>query len=80
MRLKTKMAEFRAKKGIDQGMLADAVDVSKTTICRLENGRYNPSLKLAYDIAKYFNTTIEEIFEFDENEEPKPIREYKRNK
>lgn len=49
-----------------QGELAKLVGVRRETIVHLENGRYNPSLKLAMDIAKVFDTTVEELFEFVE--------------
>lgn len=49
-----------------QGELAKLVGVRRETIVHLENGRYNPSLKLAMDIAKVFDTTVEELFEFIE--------------
>lgn len=62
--LKTKIAEYRKTRNITQGDLADAVDVRRETIVRLEKGMYNPSLKLAYDIAQFFGVTIEEIFQF----------------
>ena len=49
-----------------QGELAKSAGVRRETIVHLENGRYNPSLKLAMDIAKVFDTTVEELFEFIE--------------
>ena len=64
--LKTKLKEYRAKLDMKQGELAELVGVRRETIIRLENGLYNPSLKLAMDIAKVFNTTVEEIFSFEE--------------
>ena len=60
----TKMKEYRAKKNITQGELADMVGVRRETIIRLEKGLYNPSLKLALDIAKILDTTVEELFVF----------------
>ena len=60
----TKMKEYRAKKNITQGELADMVGVRRETIIRLEKGLYNPSLKLALDIAKILDTTVEELFIF----------------
>ena len=53
--------------GITQGELAKMVGVRRETIVHLENGRYNPSLKLAMDIAKIFGTTVEELFSFSED-------------
>ena len=64
--LKTKLKEYRAKRDMKQGELADLVGVRRETIIRLEKGLYNPSLKLAMDIAKVFDTTVEELFSFEE--------------
>lgn len=66
MKMETKIKEYRAKNNITQDGLAKIVGVRRETIVHLENGRYNPSLKLAYDIAKTLNTTIDEIFIFTE--------------
>ena len=63
--LKTKLKEYRAKYDMKQGELADLVGVRRETIIRLEKGLYNPSLKLAMDIAAVFHTTVEELFSFD---------------
>ncbi|MDX8367081.1 helix-turn-helix transcriptional regulator [Cytobacillus sp. IB215665] len=69
MILITRMKEYRAKHNISQSELANAVGVRRETIGNIENGKYNPSLKLAMDIAKILNTTVEELFSFkDENE------------
>jgi len=66
---KTKIKEYRAKFNMKQEDLAKSVGVRRETIGNLENGRYNPSLKLAMDIAKTFNCTVEDIFEFvDKND------------
>ena len=62
MKLKTKIKEYRAKNNLSQKELARRAGVRRETIGNLENGKYNPSLKLAFDIAKVFNITIEEIF------------------
>lgn len=64
--LKTRIKELRATRGMDQAQLAELVGVRRETIGRLENGQYNPSLKLAMDIAKVFGLTVEEIFCFIE--------------
>lgn len=64
--LKTKLKEYRAKLDMKQGELADRVGVRRETIIRLEKGIYNPSLKLAMDIAAVFGTTVEELFSFEE--------------
>ena len=66
-RLKTKIHELRKEKNIQQAELAEKVGVRRETIGNLENGRYNPSLKLAMDIAKYFGKTVEEVFEYIED-------------
>ena len=65
--LTTKLKEYRAKYDMKQGELAEKVGVRRETIIRLEKGQYNPSLKLAMDIAKLFGTTLEEIFSFDDD-------------
>ena len=64
--LKTKLKEYRAKFDMKQGELAEKVDVRRETIIRLEKGQYNPSLKLAMDIAKVFDVSVEELFSFTE--------------
>ncbi len=64
--LKTKLKEYRAKNNLKQGDLAEMVGVRRETIIRLEKGQYNPSLKLAMDIAKVFGVTVEELFFFEE--------------
>ena len=59
--MKNRLEQIRKKKGITQEELADALEVSRQTVGSLENGRYNPSIILAYKIAKYFNLTIEAV-------------------
>ena len=66
MALSTKLKEYRVAKGLKQADLAELVDVRRETIVNLEKGKYNPSLKLAMDIAKVFHTTVEELFFFDD--------------
>lgn len=67
--LYTKLKEYRARENMKQGELAELVGVRRETIIRLEKGQYNPSLKLAMDIAKVFGVSVEDIFSFsDENE------------
>lgn len=63
--LVTRLKEYRARTGMKQGELAELVGVRRETIIRLERGQYNPSLKLAMDIAKVFGVTVEELFSFD---------------
>lgn len=69
--LKTKIRELRMERHMEQSELARLVDVRRETIGRLERGQYNPSLKLAMDIAKVFHTTVEDIFVFTEEPEKK---------
>ena len=64
----TKIKEFRAKHGLTQEDLAQKVGVRRETIVFLEKGKYNPSLKLAHDIARALNSSIEELFIFDWDE------------
>ena len=66
MALSTKLKEYREAKGLKQADLAELVDVRRETIVNLEKGKYNPSLKLAMDIAKVFHTTVEKLFFFDD--------------
>jgi len=66
--LKNRLEELRKSRGIRQEELAEALEVSRQTIGSLENGRYNPSILLAFKIAKYFNKSIEEIFIYEEEE------------
>ena len=60
--MKNRLEELRKQHGIKQEDLANALEVSRQTIGSLENGRYNPSIQLAFKIARYFHMTIEEIF------------------
>ena len=64
--LKNRIEEIRNAKGLRQEELAKAMGVSRQTISSLENGRYNPSILLAYKIARFFGLSIEEIFIFEE--------------
>lgn len=66
MALSTKLKEYREAKGLKQADLAELVGVRRETIVNLEKGKYNPSLKLAMDIAKVFHTMVEELFFFDD--------------
>lgn len=67
--LKTRIHELRKEHNMQQAELAKLVDVRRETIGNLENGKYNPSLKLAMDIAKIFDTTVEDIFTFEDNDD-----------
>ncbi len=62
----TRIKELRAARNMKQGDLAELVGVRRETIIRLEKGLYNPSLKLAVDIARVFGCTVEEVFIFEE--------------
>ena len=64
MALVTKIKEYREKFKYKQSELADMVNARRETIVHLESGKYNPSLKLAMDIAKVFGVSVEELFEF----------------
>lgn len=64
--LHTKIKEYRTRLDIKQSELAEMAGVRRETIVRLEKGLYNPSLKLAMDLAKIFGTTVEELFQFEE--------------
>ena len=66
--MKTKIKEYRAKFDMKQDTLAELVDVRRETIIRIEKGQYNPSLKVAMDIAKIFGVPVEELFSFEEEE------------
>ena len=63
------MHEYRKAINLQQAELAEMVGVRRETIGKLENGKYNPSLKLAMDIAKVFGKTVEEVFAFEEDGE-----------
>ena len=64
--MKTRMKEYRAQLGLTQEKLAEIVGVRRETIIFLEQGKYNPSLKLAYNIARALNARIEDIFIMDD--------------
>ncbi|VHT02384.1 XRE family transcriptional regulator [Clostridioides difficile] len=64
--MKNRLEELRKQRGIKQEDLATALEVSRQTIGSLENGRYNPSIILAFKIARYFQMSIEEIFIYEE--------------
>ena len=66
--MKNRIEQIRKERGIRQDEFAKLLGVSRQTISSLETGRYNPSIFLAYKIAKYFGMTIEEVFVFDEEE------------
>lgn len=64
--MKNKVEQLRKAKGITQTQLAKDLCVSRQTIFSLETGRYDPSIALAHKVAKFFGTTIEEVFIFEE--------------
>ena len=66
--MKNRIEEIRKSRGIRQEEFAKALGVSRQTISSLETGRYNTSIFLAHNIAKFFGMTIEEVFLFDEEE------------
>ncbi len=66
--MKNRLEELRKQKGIKQEELAAILEVSRQTIGSLENGRYNPSILLAFKLARYFEISIEEIFIYEEDE------------
>ena len=66
--MKNRLEELRKARNISQEELAAALEVSRQTIGSLERGRYNPSILLAFKIARYFDLTIEDIFIYEEDE------------
>ncbi|WP_204314733.1 helix-turn-helix transcriptional regulator [Bifidobacterium aerophilum] len=68
MTMRTNLKMRRMERGMKQADLADLVNVRRETIGRLEQGQYCPSLRLAMDIAKIFDTTVEDLFSFDDEE------------
>ena len=67
--MKNRLEEIRKERGIKQEELAAALEVSRQTIGSLENGRYNPSIILAFKLARYFNMSIEDIFSYEEEKQ-----------
>lgn len=68
--MKNRLEELRKQRGVRQEDLAQALGVSRQTVISLEKGKYNPSLALAFKLARYFGMNIEEIFDdSDEREE-----------
>lgn len=65
--MKNRLEEIRKRHGISQEELAISLEVSRQTIGSLENGRYNPSILLAFKIARYFHMRIEDIFIYEED-------------
>ena len=69
--MKNRLEEIRKQRGLKQEELAAALQVSRQTIGSLENGRYNPSIILAFKIARFFGMNIEEIFIYEEGSNEK---------
>ncbi len=67
--MKTRIKELRERDGITQQGLADIVDVTRQTILFLEKGKYNPSLRLAWKIAKVFEMKVDDVFSFEDEKE-----------
>ncbi|WP_100372105.1 helix-turn-helix transcriptional regulator [Bacillus sp. FJAT-45037] len=67
--MKNRIKEFRQEHGISQEHLANMLGVSRQTIISIEKGRYNPSLPLAIEIARSFNTIVEKVFLIDDEDE-----------
>jgi len=67
--MKNRLEEFRIRNGWTQQELADRVEVSRQTIISLENGRYNPSILLAFRLANLFKLKIEDLFLYSEEEQ-----------
>lgn len=66
--MKNHLVHFRKKYGLSQDRLAEKLGVSRQTIISIEKGKYSPSLPLAFQLARTFNTTIEELFIYEEEE------------
>ncbi len=64
--METRVRELREEKGLTQEQLADLVNVTRQTILFLEKGKYNPSLRLAWNIARVFDRPIEDVFSFED--------------
>ncbi|MGB5823848.1 MAG: helix-turn-helix transcriptional regulator [Proteocatella sp.] len=65
--MKNKLEEIRKQRGMKQEELADILEVSRQTISSLEKGKYNPSILLAFKVAKFFDMKIEDIFIYEED-------------
>ncbi len=64
--MNNRLADVRRIRGVTQDQLADALDVSRQTISSIENGRYNPSIVVAFRLARFFEMAIEQIFIYEE--------------
>ena len=68
MNLKNRVRQLREERGLTQKQLGEKVNVSRQAINAVETGKFDPSLRLAYDIAQLFDMSIEEVFDFKESE------------
>ena len=66
--MQTKLKVYRAMHNLTQEDLAEAIGVTRQTVIAMEKGKYNPSLELAFKIARYFKVSIENIFIYDKND------------
>ena len=66
--MKNKIKVYRAMHDLTQDNLAHALGVTRQTILAIEKGRYDPSLELAFKMARHFNTTVDELFVYEQNE------------
>lgn len=66
--MKSKLKELREQRGLTQTELGKLVNVSRQAINAIENNKFDPSIWLAYDLARFFDRTIEDIFNFEESE------------
>lgn len=66
--MKNKVKQLREQYGLTQAQLGEKVSVSRQAINAIEKNKFDPSIWLAYDLAKFFNTSIEDIFDFEESE------------
>ncbi|GAM16666.1 helix-turn-helix transcriptional regulator [Mesobacillus selenatarsenatis] len=66
--MKNKVKQLREQYGLTQAQLGEKVNVSRQAINAIEKSKFDPSIWLAYDLAEFFNMTIEELFEFEESE------------
>lgn len=67
--MQTKLKVYRAMHNITQEDLAEAIGVTRQTVIAMEKGKYNPSLELAFKIARYFNVKVEDVFFYDQKDE-----------
>lgn len=68
LKLKNKVKQLREKYGLTQAQLGEKVNVSRQAINAIEKNKFDPSIWLAYDLAQFFNMSIEDIFDFEESE------------